>query len=164
MITGDAVLCHMIGDYVLQSDWMAMNKTGSWRVAAVHVLCYGLPFLALRPSLAAWAFIVGTHFVIDHWRLARHVGWAKNFLAPRHIKVEMARTNRADPAYEPLRKDGAVSADGRTVEVLLRNHPWAACSGTGYDASKPPFMAVWLMIVVDQVMHVALNGLALTYL
>ncbi len=34
----------------------------------------------LRPSLVALAVIVGTHFVIDRWRLARFVCWGKNKL------------------------------------------------------------------------------------
>lgn len=130
MITGDAILAHMVGDYVLQSDWMAMNKTKSWKIAATHVLIYGLPFLLLMPSAAAWLFIVTTHFIIDHWRLARHVGWAKNFLAP---------------------------AENRPP-------PFAECSGTGYPPSKPDYMAVWLMIIVDQVLHLICNGIALTWM
>jgi hypothetical protein len=78
MITADQLLCHAIGDYVLQSDWMASEKTKRSVAALAHVLTYALPFLWLRPSLPALAVIVGTHFVIDRWRLARYVVWAKN--------------------------------------------------------------------------------------
>ena len=120
----------MIGDYVLQSDWMAMSKTSGWKAAVAHVVAYSLPFLFLSRSPLALAVIAGTHLVIDHWRLARHVGWAKNFLAPRS-------------AWPP---------------------PFEQCKGTGYAPDKPPFMAVWLMIIVDQVLHVTINGLVLTYL
>lgn len=129
-ITADQLLVHAIGDYVLQSDWMATSKTNKWSAAVAHVLVYGLPWLLLTRSPAALAFIVGTHFVIDHWRLARYVGWAKGFLAP--------------PSGWP--------------------RPWKECSSTGYPADRPPFMTVWLMIIVDQIMHVTLNGIALKYL
>lgn len=127
MITGDQLLCHAVGDYVLQSDWMANEKTKRSVAAAAHVLTYALPFLLLRPSLAALAVIVGTHFVIDRWRLARFVCWAKNFLG-------------------------------------AGNPPWSECSATGYHRDRPPWMSVWLMIIADNVMHVAINGAALRWL
>lgn len=130
LLTADQLLAHAVGDYLLQSDWMATSKTSKWAAAIVHVGVYGLPFLLLTRSWPALAVIVLSHLVIDHWRLARHVSWAKNFLAP--------------PSAWPK--------------------PWAQCKATGYDDSKPPFMAVWLMIIVDQILHVTLNGLALKYL
>jgi hypothetical protein len=82
MFTADQLVCHAIGDYVLQSDWMATEKTKRSVAAAAHASWYALPFLFLRPSLAAVAVIIGTHFVIDRWRLARFVCWAKNALWP----------------------------------------------------------------------------------
>ena len=78
MITADQLVAHAVGDYVLQSDWMANEKTRRSVAALCHVLTYALPFLFLRPSLAALVVIVGTHFVIDRWRLARFVCWLKN--------------------------------------------------------------------------------------
>lgn len=128
MITADQLLCHAIGDYILQSDWMATTKTKRSVAALAHVLTYAIPFAALRPSWAALAVIVGTHFVIDRWRLARYVVWLKN------------------------------SAFG------FGNPPWRECTATGYPADRPPWMAVWLLIIADNVMHVLINGLALRYL
>ena len=78
LISADQLLAHAVGDYILQSDWMANEKTKRSTAALAHVVAYALPFLFLRPSLAALAVIVGTHFVIDHWRLARFVCWLKN--------------------------------------------------------------------------------------
>lgn len=126
MITADQLVCHAIGDYVLQSDWMANTKTKRSVACLAHVLTYALPFLFFRPSLLALAVIVGSHFAIDRWRLARFVCWAKNWLGP--------------------------------------NKPWSECSGTGYPADRPPFMAVWLLIIADNIMHVAINGAALRWL
>jgi len=77
------LLAHLAGDYLLQSDWMATEKTKRWRPAWVHALVYGLPFLLVTQSPAALAVIVGTHAVIDRYRLARYLVWVKNFLAPR---------------------------------------------------------------------------------
>lgn len=77
-----AGLAHMVGDYLIQSDWMAQEKTRRWWPAIVHGVTYGLPFLFVTQSVVALVVIVGTHILIDHWRLARHVVWFKNQLAP----------------------------------------------------------------------------------
>ncbi len=82
LISADQLLCHAVGDYLLQSDWMALNKTKRWAPAIIHAMTYAIPFLLLRPSLLALAVIVGTHAIIDRLRLARYVVWAKNWFAP----------------------------------------------------------------------------------
>ena len=129
MITANQLVAHLVGDYLLQSDWMANEKTRRSTAAAVHALSYGLPFLFLRPSPLALAVIIVTHFVIDRWRLARFVVFAKNFFAPRNSWPT-----------------------------------WADCNATGYSASRPPWLAVWLLIIADNVLHVLLNALALRFL
>lgn len=82
MITADQLVAHAVGDYVLQSDWMATEKTRRSIAALAHVVAYSIPFWLLRPSPLAMLVIVGSHFAIDRWRLARYVCWVKNFLAP----------------------------------------------------------------------------------
>ncbi len=82
MITADQLLLHAVGDYILQSDWMATEKTKKSLAALAHVVTYVLPFLLLTTSPLALAFIAGTHFVIDRWRLARYLCWAKNLPWP----------------------------------------------------------------------------------
>lgn len=76
------LIAHLFGDYFLQSDWMAAEKTKKSLAALAHALTYTLPFLLLAHSWQALVFIAGTHFVVDRWRLARYVCWIKNFLAP----------------------------------------------------------------------------------
>ena len=139
MVTADQLLCHAIGDYVLQSHWMATEKTKRSLACAVHVVAYALPFLALRPSLLALAVITGSHFVIDRWRLARFVVWAKNsVLAPLSW--------------------GASDGKGDGARA------WSNCQATGFPSETPPWLAVWLLIIVDNVMHVAINAAALRWL
>ena len=77
-ITADQILAHLVGDYILQSHWMATEKTKRSAAAAAHALTYTLPFLFITLDPMALAIISGTHFVIDRWRLARFVVWAKN--------------------------------------------------------------------------------------
>ncbi len=76
------LILHLVGDYVTQSDWMAQNKTKSSWAAFCHATVYALPFLAIA-SVNAWLVIWLTHLVIDRFRLARYVVYAKNWLAPR---------------------------------------------------------------------------------
>lgn len=78
LFTGDQIVAHLVGDYLLQSHWMATEKTKNSVAAAVHAITYTLPFLFITQSIAALAVICGTHFVIDRWRLARLVVWLKN--------------------------------------------------------------------------------------
>ena len=121
-----AGLAHMVGDYVIQSDWMASEKTKRWWPAVAHGVSYGLPFVLVTQSVAALLVIVGTHIVIDHYRLARHVVWFKNQLAPK--------------AFRP------------------------AHTATGMGASKPDWMAVWLLIIADNVLHMLINVGAVVWL
>jgi hypothetical protein len=139
VITADQLVCHGIGDYVLQSDWMAGEKTKRSVACAAHVVTYALPFLVLRPSLAALAVIVGSHFVIDRWRLARFVCWIKNIVL-------------CPPSWETARGNGG------------RQSAWINCNVTGYPSERPPWLSVWLLIIADNLMHVVINGAALRYL
>ena len=73
------LLLHLIGDYVTQSDWMAQRKTTNTWAAFVHATIYSLPFLLIgtwRAVLVIWS----THLLIDRFRLARFVVFAKNFM------------------------------------------------------------------------------------
>ena len=120
------LLLHLTGDYVTQSDWMAVNKVRSSFAALCHVTLYSLPFLLIgdwKAVLVIWA----SHFLIDRFRLARYVVFAKNFMG------------------RPFPK-------------------WADCSATGYPSARPPWMAVWLLIVADNTMHLAINYAALRWL
>lgn len=137
MITADQIVCHLVGDYILQSEWMASEKTKQSLAAICHVLAYSVAFLFLRPSIAAMAFIIVTHFIIDRWRLARYVVWAKNFIAPWQMS-------------EPW--------------VFRSDNPnWSECKATGYPSNRPDWLAVWLLIVADNTLHLICNGVALKY-
>jgi hypothetical protein len=77
-------LAHLLGDYVLQTHHQAVTKTRRWGPALAHAASYTAAHGALvtRDPLAL-AVIGGTHAVIDHYRLARHLNWFKNQFAPR---------------------------------------------------------------------------------
>lgn len=153
MFTMDALIAHLVGDYVLQSDWMATEKVKQSVAAAAHALTYTLPFLLITHSLAALAVIAGTHFVIDRWRLARYVCWVKNWLDPHALRWLLA------DAIES-RNPGLVDPDVLTIP----RPPPLDQTTTGYGPEKPAWMAVWLLIITDNTMHLLCNGAALHYL
>lgn len=83
MITADQLVAHAIGDYVIQSDWMANEKTKHSVAAFCHALTYSLALVFWADaSWEAALFIAATHFAIDRWRLARYVCWGKNLFSP----------------------------------------------------------------------------------
>jgi hypothetical protein len=152
MITADQIVCHMIGDYVLQSDWMANQKTKSPWPCLAHVLLYSIPFILwFQPSFAALAVIISTHYYIDRYRLARYICWFKNFLAPKYMSNNTSDTRDFPNLFvNPGEK--------------FRNYRWQQCTATGYNPNRPVWMTVWLMIITDNLMHILINGLALRYL
>jgi len=54
--------------------------------------------------------------------------------------------------------------------IWLKNWPWPGrrsweeCKETGYPPETPKWMATWLMIIVDNTLHVLINGAAITYI
>jgi len=78
IFTADQIVAHLVGDYLVQSHWMATCKTKAWLPAATHAICYTACFAPLSQNLIALGIIGSTHFLIDRYRLARFVVWAKN--------------------------------------------------------------------------------------
>ena len=128
MITADQLFLHALGDYVIQSHWMATEKTRRWWPALVHAITYALPFTLITTSPWALLVIAGTHALIDRYRLARWVVWARNVL---------------------LRPPGQE----------LDQAP-----GQAFPDDCPPYLGVWLVIIADNVLHVAINAAALRWL
>lgn len=85
-------LAHLAGDYLVQSDWMAAEKVKRTGPALAHAASYAACFLPLTRNPRAIAVIGGTHFVIDRWRLARHLCWAKNQAAPAAYRPDHTPT------------------------------------------------------------------------
>lgn len=116
------LLFHLAGDYLLQNDWMAQNKTKAHLPALIHALAYSALFALIAPSVLAWAVIFSTHFLIDRYRLAAY--WVRFY-------------NRV-PALE--------------------------AGPFGYAKGKPDYMAFWLLIIIDNTLHLCINYAALRYL
>lgn len=90
---GVMILGHLVGDYLLQTDWMAANKTNSSLVCTVHCIVYTLAVATILTAsgsvlpLLAYVIIGVTHFALDRWRLAyrmmQYTGH-RNFAAHLH--------------------------------------------------------------------------------
>jgi hypothetical protein len=158
------LICHLLGDYIFQSSWMAQNKTKAHWPAFVHALVYSLCFVPLcwgKPAhgFHAWGSmwtIFFSHFLIDRYRLARYVVWAKNWMGPSR------------PWYRVPYGSGVRYTD-QDEGIVNRfctqpTPPFWVCSGTGYPPTVPPWMATWLLIVADNTLHLIINFLALKYL
>ncbi len=126
VITGDQIIAHFVGDYILQSAWMVREKSRRWLAALIHVIFYTLPFLFLTTNPVTLAVIAGTHMVIDRFRLARHLIWIKNYPWPG-------------------------------------SKPWSECRETGFDEAVPKYLSSWLLIIVDNTVHILINGAAISY-
>lgn len=59
------VLCHLIGDYVLQSDFIAKTKGENWYHLFAHSALYCVPFILLYGTGKACACLFLSHVMID---------------------------------------------------------------------------------------------------
>lgn len=72
-------ICHLVGDFLLQTDWQARYKQGGLghdpvrrRALAEHVATYMLPFVAGLVWIgletdALWAVAIGVIVAVPHW-------------------------------------------------------------------------------------------------
>lgn len=150
------LLCHLWGDYILQSDWMARNKRSNTFAAVIHALFYSVCFIPLtafhghmRNGLWAFDVIYFTHFLIDRFGLARYLVWAKNFIAPWRRRRTYPET------LERLRNDGHISRspvfEKGELDLLIKEQ-------------KRSVRINWLTIIADNTLHLTINYLALKYM
>lgn len=192
MITASQILAHLWGDFVLQGHWMATNKRTSHFAAFIHCLLYSLcflPFVCVQLPLEEYSLwphplglgatcygtycvrwlpllvIFGTHFLIDRYGLARYVVWLKNQIGPRSRMETMAE------AVERMKTLGQMPSRFKCGTMLpVRPHrinlyrTWKECSATGFPPEVPIWLSTWLLIIVDNVIHITINGIALRYL
>lgn len=132
------MLAHLVGDYLLQSQWMADQKVKRWWPALVHGAFYTVPFLWITLDWRALAVIGLTHVVIDRFRLAKRITWLKNWIAP-------LRVWRSDEL-------------GVRWEWSSANARWAdAKKNAGAPPETPAYISFWVMVIVDNTIHLLIN-------
>ena len=59
------ILCHLLGDYVLQCDFIAKTKGKNIYHLFVHCALYCVPFIILYGYDIKTLYLIVTHFIID---------------------------------------------------------------------------------------------------
>ena len=142
------LLCHFVGDYILQTDWMALNKNKkSWN-CLVHVIIYTACFLFLTLSWKALLFIGVTHFIFDRFPvLIKRAIWVKNFFPLMDYPdwpLCMSTGYFDDSPYNELKPD--------RTDIERFGKP------------RHFFITIWIYITIDNTLHLLCNLIALTIL
>jgi len=99
------VFAHLVADFVLQNDWIAMNKaTGGsegWRALGVHGFHVGI---CLVPAVLAFGFrgfvylavVVVTHMIVDRWKVQATRRAEAEAQAQARARIE--KTGQATPS------------------------------------------------------------------
>lgn len=78
-----ALVGHLVGDYLLQNDWMALNKKSSSFHCCVHCGIWGTSVLLFAGWPAwIWPVLFATHFLQDRTSV---VGWYMNAIGQRQF-------------------------------------------------------------------------------
>src|SRR5215210_5722215 len=96
------VVCHLVGDYLLQTDWQALNKRGGLgpdprarRALLSHIAGYTLAFVPaliwLADEIGAWAVATAALIAVPH--LVQDDG--------RLLTMYMLRVKHTDPRAHP---------------------------------------------------------------
>ena len=96
------VVCHLVGDYLLQTDWQALHKRGglgsdpvSRRALVSHIVTYTLAFVPaliwLADDIGAWAIGVAALVAVPH--MVQDDG--------RLLAAYMLRVKHTDPRANP---------------------------------------------------------------
>ena len=136
----EQLLIHLFADYWLQNDWMASNKKKQWFPAIVHGIIYTLPFIFLTKSWLALFIICSTHIIIDHSDIVNKLSQLKNW-----------NFKKCDIGYFKQLNGGLLQKVNITVV-------------DGYDAERPIWLRVWLLIIQVNILHLIINYLSIKYL
>jgi hypothetical protein len=142
------LLCHFVPDYLLQTDWMAMNKSKkSWN-CLVHCLIYTVCFLLLTTSWKALLFIGVTHFILDrfHIILKKLIYWKNCFPVGPVAPWRMC--------------DSTGFYDDSPYNTYKQNKH----TDKKYGKPRHFFITMWLYIIHDNILHLICNLIALTLL
>ena len=63
------IYAHLIGDYLLQNDWMATNKKKNSLICLVHIITYMIPFMFTQLNWIQLLLIESEHYIQDRTNL-----------------------------------------------------------------------------------------------
>jgi hypothetical protein len=81
----DAILGHLIGDYLLQNDWMALNKKSNSLICALHCLIWTIWVCGTaRLGPVAFAVLFVTHFAQDRTQI---IAWWMDGMGQKQFRT-----------------------------------------------------------------------------
>lgn len=86
----EQLICHLIGDYWLQTNVQSNKKTTGIKWAILHGVLYTIPFIFLTQNIISLLIISITHIIIDRYRLSFKLCQLINpdlFNAPDFLKI-----------------------------------------------------------------------------
>ena len=134
----EQLLVHLFGDYILQSDWMAMNKTKRTMPCFIHCVLYTLPFLFITQELLPLFLIFLFHFLEDRWYWVKYIIWWKNHLNPSF-------------SFYPF------------VKCSVTGYYDSWLNDENEKDVRPKWITTWLYIFTDNTYHLLCNYLILKY-
>jgi hypothetical protein len=117
------LLAHLVGDDLLHTHYEAVEKTNSWTPAVTHAAKYTAAFLPLTRNPKALAVIGGTHLILDHYRLAKHVNWLRNQAAPQLYRADNLQNAGSPQAVPPGLAMALMFITDNTIHMLINE--WA---------------------------------------
>ncbi len=170
---GAVILAHLVGDYLLQSHDMATKKTTSWIWAVVHGLAYTIPFLFITLNPLSLLIIAGTHVLIDHYRWAKHISYAKNLLGPRgyHFKHRWPGEDHSETydfrydsidrmASRPIHRNMSVAPPD--AKKVVHRRFWKDYEPqNGCPPGTPDWLSNVLLIITDNTVHILIAVLCI---
>lgn len=96
---------HLIGDYFLQNDWMALNKGKSSLHCAIHVTLYSLAIGVFTSFNPFWlAFVWSSHFIVDRFALAdKYLQFTNGCSLTKYINTAFLSTDKKTRNMTALR-------------------------------------------------------------
>lgn len=91
-----AIVGHLVGDYLFQNDWQALNKKKQWTPLIIHCAIWTVCVMAFGGACNIWAGIIlfclhavqdGTNIIRLHMRLVGQEQFATGPLSPWSIVV-----------------------------------------------------------------------------
>lgn len=130
---GLQLICHLLGDYVFQNHAMAAYKKKSIIWAIIHVLFYSIPFAVC--------------IAYRHWDgpLPDNLGVAMAILMGTHVLIDRYSLHLFWVKF------WGIGQPSTLFTFLGLKQP---------EKEAPPFLQVWLRIIVDNICHLCINMFA----
>lgn len=140
----EQLIVHGLADFFFaQGAYMAVNKSKKTAPALLHAFLYTLCFLVLTFSWKALLVIGVTHFFIDRYSIPKYLIFAREWLMnPPSWRATWASSNHNG----------------------FFDHIGDAWGEANKDKMRPPWIAWWICIIFDNILHLTINFLALKYL